>query len=82
MAIGELGLLMTPAVSLVEEELKLTPEFATIQHHQMVEQHALVLLQKVFLAKLMDAPLVSQQKSDYIRVALLLYLCFVFKNVS
>ena len=82
MEFGDLGQPTELAVLLVEEELKLTPEFATIQHHQMVEQHALVLLQKVFLAKLMDAPLVSQQKSDYIRVALLLYLCFVFKNVS
>jgi hypothetical protein len=37
MAIGELGLPTELAVSLVEEELKLTPEFATTQHLQMEE---------------------------------------------
>jgi hypothetical protein len=47
MAIGEPGLLLDPAVLPAEEELKVTPEFATTQHHQTVEQHAQGLLLKV-----------------------------------
>jgi|688.fasta_scaffold1872581_1 hypothetical protein len=50
MAIGELGLPMELAVFLVEEELKLTQDFVTIQHHQMEEQHALDWRLKVFCA--------------------------------
>jgi hypothetical protein len=47
MEFGELGQPTELAVLLVEEELKLTPEFVTTQHHQMVGHHALVLLLKV-----------------------------------
>ena len=47
MGIGELGLPTELAVSLVAEELKLTPEFATTQHHQMGELIALGCLLKV-----------------------------------
>jgi hypothetical protein len=50
MAIGELGLPMELAVSLVAEGLKLTPEFVTTQHQQMEGHHVLDWLLKVFLA--------------------------------
>jgi len=50
MAIGELGLPLELAVLLVEEELKLTPEFVIAQHHQMGGLHALGWLLKVFHA--------------------------------
>jgi hypothetical protein len=62
MAIGELGLPTELAVSLVVEGLKLTPEFATTLHQQMVEHHVLVLLQQVFHATLLYASLVSKHK--------------------
>jgi hypothetical protein len=50
MAIGELGLLLEPAVYPVEEELRLTPGFATAQHRQTEEQPVLVQLLKVWHA--------------------------------
>ena len=40
MGTGELGLAGEPAVSPVDLEPRQGQEFATIQHHPMVEQHA------------------------------------------
>jgi hypothetical protein len=50
MEIGELGLPTELAVSVVEEVLKLTPEFVIALHQQMEELYALDCLLKVFLA--------------------------------
>jgi hypothetical protein len=60
MAIGEHGLLLEPAVQLAEGELKLTQEFATTRHQQMVGPPVLVLLLKVLLATRKHALLVYQ----------------------
>ena len=63
MAIGEPGLLLEPAVPPVEGELKLTPEYATIQHLPMMGPHAQVLLLKVLHVTHNHAMLVSWNKS-------------------
>jgi hypothetical protein len=60
MEIGDLGLPLDPAVSPAEEALKLTPDFATTQHQQMVGPLALVLLLKVFHATRKRAILVHK----------------------
>jgi hypothetical protein len=57
MATGELGLLLEPAVYPVEEELRLTPDFATTQHRQMVAPYVLVLLLAGWHATHSPAPL-------------------------
>jgi len=57
MATGELGLLLEPAVSHAAEELRLTPDFATIQHRQTEEQPVLVQLLKVWHATHSPVPL-------------------------
>ena len=60
MATGDLGLPLEPVVSHVEEELRLTPDFATTLHQPMVVPHALVLLLKVLHATPKHALMVNQ----------------------
>jgi hypothetical protein len=60
MAIGELGLLLELVVSHVEEELKLTPDFATTQHLQMVGLLAVDWPMKMLLAICKHAQLVNK----------------------
>jgi hypothetical protein len=63
MAIGEFGLLLEFAVSLAEEEFKLTPEFATTQHPPIMVPHAWDLLLKVLHVTHNHAILVSRNES-------------------
>jgi hypothetical protein len=59
METGVLGAPLLPVVLPAEVELNLTLGFATIQRHLLVEQHALVQAQKMFLAMNSNAQLVK-----------------------
>jgi hypothetical protein len=65
MEIGELGLLLELAVPLAEEGLKLTPEFATTHHLQMVVLFALDWPPRMLLATCRHAQLVIEFKKNY-----------------
>jgi hypothetical protein len=77
MAIGEFGLLLEFAVSLAEEEFKLTPEFATTQHPPIMVPHARDLLLKVLHVTHNHAILVRRNESLKKKLLLSPWLAFL-----
>jgi hypothetical protein len=62
------------ALLLAEEELKITPDFAIIQHHPLEVQLVLVQAQKLLLAMHSNAQLVKQTIYNKQLLYLLYYL--------
>jgi hypothetical protein len=60
METGDCGAPYQLALLLAEEELKITPDFAIIQHHPLEVQLVLVQVQKLLLAMHSNAQLVKQ----------------------
>jgi hypothetical protein len=63
METGELGAVGPLVPKLAVEELRLTPDFATIQHLPMEEQHVLDPAQKLYLV----TPHLVEQANLYFR---------------
>ena len=65
------------ALLLAEEELKITPDFAIIQHHPLEVQLVLVQAQKLHLAMHSNAQLVKQTIDN----KKLLHFCTIKTNI-